>query len=212
MSNARTAVAAMSCSSGTTDGTGAAGSNASSSTVRAGSSDRGSRMTRFDAEANTTASTCRWIRASMRGSSNSPAAMSTIIRTWSCAAASACAPTMILPAYGVDAISSDTNPRTARRSVRMARAIGFGAYPSRSTASSTRRRVRALTVPLPLSACDTVVIDTPASAATSRMLVARATWSPALCPSGPTALPGTTRGPHVLSLVTHSADAGAARD
>ncbi|GAA3439239.1 hypothetical protein GCM10018954_088600 [Kutzneria kofuensis] len=52
-------------------------------------------------------------------------------------------------------------------------AARFGWKPSCSAAASTRLRVSARSVPRPLSALDTVPVDTPASWATSAMVVGR---------------------------------------
>jgi hypothetical protein len=54
------------------------------------------------------------------------------------------------------------------------RAARLGTYPSSAATSLTRLRVAGSTRPLPLSECDTVVIDTPAAWATSAT-VTRAT-------------------------------------
>ena len=57
------------------------------------------------------------------------------------------------------------------RAIRRRRAVAtrFGAYPRSRAMRSTRSRVSRLTLPRPLNACDTVVTETPASRATSRI-------------------------------------------
>jgi hypothetical protein len=56
------------------------------------------------------------------------------------------------------------------RPVARARALARGLYPSRSDTARTRRRVSSLTWRLLEKTCETVVIDTPASEATSKIV------------------------------------------
>ena len=56
-------------------------------------------------------------------------------------------------------------PELSRRAARL------GRYPRRSAASNTRRAVAGLTEDLPRSALDAVILDTPASPATSSKVV-----------------------------------------
>ena len=63
-------------------------------------------------------------------------------------------------------ISPTVNERPASR----AWASVFGANPSRCATSATRSRVSARSLPWPLRALEAVPMDTPASAATSRMV------------------------------------------
>ncbi len=83
--------------------------------------------------------------------------------------AATCAPSTSRPANGVVAIWSLTRPITPVRRCRSDDAMRLGAYPSCAATSSTRRRVSGATEPRPLSAWETVVAETPAAAATSRI-------------------------------------------
>jgi len=66
-------------------------------------------------------------------------------------------------------------PTVNERPASRAWASVLGAKPSRCAASATRSRVSARSLPCPLSALEAVPMDTPASAATSRM-VTRLMW------------------------------------
>jgi len=66
-------------------------------------------------------------------------------------------------------------PTVNERPASRAWASVLGAKPSRCAASATRSRVSARSLPCPLSALEAVPMDTPASAATSRM-VTRLIW------------------------------------
>ena len=61
-------------------------------------------------------------------------------------------------------------PTVNERPASSAWASVFGAKPSRCAASATRSLVSARSLPCPLSALEAVPMDTPASAATSRMV------------------------------------------
>ena len=63
-----------------------------------------------------------------------------------------------------------TNPRAPVRPVRNRLAAGLARYPSSSAIRLIRSAVSALTPPRSLSALDTVLGETPAAAATSRIV------------------------------------------
>src|SRR3954454_12660005 len=80
---------------------------------------------------------------------------------------------MMRPACGVVAISSLSRPRSPDRFVRRDCAARLGPYPNVFAASRTRARVSSATrvCGVSLSTCETVVTETPANSATSRMPV-----------------------------------------
>src|SRR4051794_31786512 len=85
--------------------------------------------------------------------------------------------------------SGTTSAMTRLRLLASARARWFGRYPSRVEASCTRARVAAEMVRLPLSTYDTVLVETPASRATSAMVTTCRSSS-----RGPTPVPLTVPG------------------
>ena len=70
------------------------------------------------------------------------------------------------------AMSGTTMPRLPVRRRASERATGFGAYRSSSAASSTRRRVPGATASGWVNTRETVAGETPARAATSRIVIA----------------------------------------
>src|SRR5271154_1508935 len=80
-------------------------------------------------------------------------------------------------------------PTVNERPASRAWASVFGAKPSRWAASATRSRFSARSLPCPLSALEAVPMDTPASAATSRMVTRLIWYSSALAVDDPPSQP-----------------------
>ena len=165
-SHARVAICA---SSGTTASTSQPGSGAASTRTTGTSSGTAGRSTRwwYMRAIRSPSTRCARKRATRSRSASASPPLSATMSSTSRSRPARRAPSMMRPANGVAARSSPISPTTPVRRRRSPLATRSGTYPSSRATARIRSRVSALTARAPLSACETVVGETPAAAATS---------------------------------------------